>query len=291
MSAPGESARPAPWRPRAPLAAPGALEILRISTDAAGRLENAPREAGVVHSVFEEAVNILWHDERLLTLHGSGPLQAPFAAGLQRMPPAGVLRPAMPVSRLGRVIAAGSVTVSWRAATLVDTSLAPVLDPPTLLTRALLAVKAQPGAPALGSPRAREAQDRVGEGLRHHEARVFAEGARALIGLGEGLTPAGDDCLVGVLAVLARFRPSLLAADPGTVSELADCARAHTTIVGREFLLHALAGEFSEPVLGLMTADSEPAARGAAERLASMGASSGADTLNGMRLALADLPM
>ena len=61
--------------------------------------------------------------------------------------------------------------------------------------------------------------------------------------------------------------------------------RARTTAIGREFVLHALAGRFSEPVLAVLRARSRRSRRGRRARLAALGATSGADTLAGMRLA------
>ena len=54
---------------------------------------------------------------------------------------------------------------------------------------------------------------------------------------------------------------------------------------GREFVIDALAGRFSEPVLALLRARSAHEAAVAAGRLACLGATSGADILTGMRLA------
>ena len=51
-------------------------------------------------------------------------------------------------------------------------------------------------------------------------------------------------------------------------------------------LRHAIAGQFSEPLRDLAMADSPSAARAAVTSLARMGATSGADTLEGMRATL-----
>src|SRR5262249_61918740 len=96
------------------------------------------------------------------------------------------------------------------------------------------------------------------------------------------------DWLVGVLAVLRRLHREF-GASPHASAALARAARERTTIVAREFLLHALDGAFSEPVVALATAPGATAARAALARLLDMGASSGADTATGMRDALAAL--
>jgi hypothetical protein len=289
MSA-GQEARAGGFEPgRRQWGDPRAIRVLRLGTDVAARLETAPAEAGVIHSVFDRAVNILWHDGRLLTLHGPGPLLAPFAAGLERLPAPGSLGPAMPVRRGDRDIRLGRVTVGWRAATLVDTRVTPARGGAETLARVLRAAEIPAPAAGLGSRRGHEAQALVADGIRRGDSRALIRGARGLIGLGEGLTPAGDDCLIGVLAVLARFRPAMLRDDPAATAELAEQARTGTTIVGREFVLHALGGAFSEALADLVAAGSEADARRAVAQLLPLGATSGADTLAGMRLALGAL--
>jgi hypothetical protein len=129
-------------------------------------------------------------------------------------------------------------------------------------------------------------QRQIGRGIRGRDTRAFLAGAAALIGLGEGLTPAGDDCLVGALAVLSRFAPAWLAEQPVIRTAITAASEAGTTTVAREFLLHALDGSFSEPVVHLMHARSAAEALEYATRLAGMGGSSGADTLRGIGLAL-----
>ena len=261
------------------------VHVQRLAAGAARRLEAAPRALGRVHSVFERAVNILCHDGSLLTLHGPGSLAAPFAAAVDRLPPSGVLAPGMAVERMGERLVLDGRAIDWRGAEVVETALAAAGDG-SALAAALLAASLPAGAAALRSPAALDAQRRLAGGLRRGDARGFADGALRLIGLGEGLTPAGDDCLVGALAVVHRFRRGLLAAHPGVPREIAAAAREGTTVVAREFLLHALEGRFSEAVIALASAGTEAAARDALADLLAMGATSGADTAVGMRLGL-----
>jgi hypothetical protein len=118
---------------------------------------------------------------------------------------------------------------------------------------------------------------------------TFLDGACGLIGLGEGLTPAGDDCLVGALALIHRFDRPWLAAQPRIRAAVRSKTLRGTTAVAREFLLHALDGHFAESVADLVHADSVAGVREGAARLLAVGATSGADTLLGMGLALAAL--
>lgn len=258
--------------------------VLRLGASVDRRLQAAPRALGRVHSVFAHAVNVLCHDARLVTLHGPRPLAAPFAAALDHLPRPDLLAPGMDVQRMGGQLVLGELTLDWRGAEVVELTLAPAAGG-SALAAALLETPLPQGAPALRSPVALEGRRRLAAGLRQRDARDVVEGALRLVGLGEGLTPAGDDCLVGILAVVRRFRPDFLADHPVIATSIAAAAGDGTTAVGREFLLHALAGDFSEAVVALASARIEDAARAALGDLLSMGATSGADTAVGMRLA------
>jgi hypothetical protein len=48
----------------------------------------------------------------------------------------------------------------------------------------------------------------------------------------------------------------VLTGEPGAAAAIAAAAAARTTAIGREFVLHALAGRFSEPVLAVLRARS-----------------------------------
>ena len=260
--------------------------VSRLGDSAACRLAAGPRVIGRVHSVFERAVNLLGADGRLVTLHGPGPIAAPFAVALDERLPWRELEPGIPVHREGGgCLVLGALRLDCSAAPVVDTSIGAGSDP-RALADALAGAPRPLAAASLLSAIALEGRRRLAEGLRRGDAERFVDGARRLIGLGEGLTPAGDDLLVGSLAVARRFRPDFLLDNPGIEQALADTARDGTTLVAREFLLEALAGRFSEIVIALLTAADAPRARAALGDLLELGATSGADTATGMRLAL-----
>jgi hypothetical protein len=112
-----------------------------------------------------------------------------------------------------------------------------------------------------------------------------------LAGLGPGLTPAGDDLLVGACAAL-----SLLACtSPAVVRPaetllhlcrlVAEVATSRTTALSAVWLGHAGAGEFSQPVLALaqaLAAEQERGLTTAAATLVRQGASSGRCMLAGL---------
>lgn len=93
---------------------------------------------------------------------------------------------------------------------------------------------------------------------------------RQLIGLGPGLTPSGDDALVGALAVLWTRRPALHR--KLSVSILGHLRR--TSLIGAHYLWLAVHGQFSEAVH--MALNGEP------DSLLRSGATSGADAMVGI---------
>lgn len=248
----------------------GPLRVMRLGSVSLERLGREPEKSGRVHSVFERAVNVLWRDGHLLTLHGPGPLAAPFAVALDRLPPRGAVAPGMPVERW---------VFQCRDAERVALEM-----PEGQLGFAGDALPESAAAQALRSPAGARARQALARSIAARDARAFADAACSLIGFGEGLTPAGDDCVLGALAAIHRLAPGWLAAHAGQRDRLAEAARRRTTDVARDFLLEALDGRFAEPVLALLTALSDDLAGSAARRLLAMGATSGADTLCGIRL-------
>jgi hypothetical protein len=111
------------------------------------------------------------------------------------------------------------------------------------------------------------------------DRRAAEEAAAALVGLGAGLTPSGDDALVGFTAALTAARATL--ARP--IARAAADAGARTTLVARTYLDHAARGEYAERVHDLTAAvaagDATAVARGM-----SWGATSGADLVLGILL-------
>jgi hypothetical protein len=107
-----------------------------------------------------------------------------------------------------------------------------------------------------------------------------------LIGLGVGLTPSGDDYLVGLLAGLeASGNPArnVLAA------AIATHAPGRTTTIGASMLVHATRGAFAErlhDVLVAIASGRQDALSTLIGRAVAYGATSGTDTLVGMLAAL-----
>jgi hypothetical protein len=117
--------------------------------------------------------------------------------------------------------------------------------------------------------------------LARHDRAAAAKSAHDLIGLGPGVTPSGDDLLVGLeaaLHALADPRAGFLAAALTDIDE-------RTTVVAATLLRRAAQGEFAERIHRLLAALLGPDDRaipGAIERAVAWGATSGTDCLVGV---------
>jgi hypothetical protein len=112
-----------------------------------------------------------------------------------------------------------------------------------------------------------------------------AAAAARLIGLGPGLTPSGDDALVGIEAALhALARPSA-----GFLALALGDAEARTTDLAATLLRHAAAGEFAErlhTLLAVLLGSDDESVPAAIERAVAWGATSGIDCLLGVLIGL-----
>jgi hypothetical protein len=137
----------------------------------------------------------------------------------------------------------------------------------------------------------RKAAQRAIEGLLAAlwvgDRRGIVAGAGALAGLGPGLTPAGDDFLLGLMAGL-RTWPQCLAGRGLSVEEACQAiygaAAGKTNLLSIALLRSAREGMFSEAWHELLAALRQGEAsevRGAADRILGFGGTSGADALSG----------
>jgi len=115
----------------------------------------------------------------------------------------------------------------------------------------------------------------------------FAESLASLIGLGFGLTPSCDDFLVGLLSTMAFCREgfSHLEQFRNHLIEEIRPSLAKTTSVSSAFLDAALTSQFSEMILNFYldcNHTDEIIRRKNIEKIASIGHSSGIDSLNGI---------
>jgi uncharacterized protein DUF2877 len=112
-----------------------------------------------------------------------------------------------------------------------------------------------------------------------------AEVAARLVGLGPGLTPSGDDVLVGIEAALrALARPSA-----GFLALALGDVEGRTTALAATLLCHAAAGEFAERLHSLLAAllgSDDEVIPAAIDRAVAWGATSGTDCLLGVLIGL-----
>jgi hypothetical protein len=140
-----------------------------------------------------------------------------------------------------------------------------------------------------GDPFGRAAAARIDalrSALLGRDAQTAETAALALIGLGIGLTPSGDDFLVGLLAGLEATDNGMRRA---LAVAIAQAAPGRTTSFGAALLEHACRREFSQrlhDVLIAVAGRDHPELRHAIDRAMAYGATSGADTLAGLFLAL-----
>lgn len=261
------------------------------------QLPETPR-AGFVHSVFTHAVNLEWGEDGWISL-----VIPPV-----ELNPYGILLPELPsvrvsdlftVSRDGVVFQDGLVRIRLDEAAVCDLRLLPVEDfsegalknyrrmlctmlntsnvPPSLLNR-LLGIDGGEGNPLL-----EHGSEIVASALASRHCAGVAQHLLCIVGLGEGLTPAGDDFLAGVLAGSTgfggqdRMRKFL-------VEEIPKRARGRTTTISQRMLTAACNGEFSEPVIRVVRtfALEQRSVRRAMRNILHMGSTSGADTLAGI---------
>ena len=130
--------------------------------------------------------------------------------------------------------------------------------------------------------------ERLAEAVRAADPMAAGLAAESLVGLGPGLTPSGDDALVGLAAaVTAMAAPRTL--DATFLGRVADAAPTRTTTVSATFLRHASAGQFSaglHQLMGVLIGPDPSDAAATIERCVAYGATSGTDTLVGVVMGL-----
>ena len=122
----------------------------------------------------------------------------------------------------------------------------------------------------------------IAAGLGTGDRAALVEGAGLLAGLGPGGTPAGDDFLVGAMAA------AWLLGDAADAAAIAEAAAGRTSTLSAAFLHAAGLGELAAPwhtLLEALAAGRPERVEKAAMILESIGASSGADALDGFILA------
>jgi hypothetical protein len=130
--------------------------------------------------------------------------------------------------------------------------------------------------------------ERIARACLSHDLPGVLKHAEALIGLGEGLTPSGDDFLGGLF--FARFLlscsyPQLNYLELANLLEWIDAFQSHTNLISFALLKDNIAGHALEPLnrfgIALLTNQPEEGATSAASDLIQVGHSTGWSLLTG----------
>lgn len=274
------------------------LRAVRLTAEAARRLRGSSG-SGRVHSAFARTVNLELDDlgnSGWVSLHGPGPIPAPFGIACERQPATAGLE-GLPVWVEAHAVVLGArLRISLDGATVSET----LLPTPTVLpslsgcltralaggaagllpaTAALLTGSAMPTDPLTDA--ASPALARLCAATSARDVTGCLAAALPLLGLGPGLTPAGDDCLVGWLAGAWTASAEGRGLVGAMGRRLLALATDRTGPLSHAFLAAAVTGAAAEPLRGFALAPDD--ARLA--DLLALGATSGADLLAGYLLA------
>ena len=271
---------PMPARPaadgRGPVPSP--LRPAAASTLAPAWLHGDPGTARVV-AVFERAAYLL-RDDEVLPVLAPGALALPGGLRVGHVTDLLALRLRAGdevLAGLGEVVAAdGGLVVrrTWRPWAAPSAAL-----PADASERALAAIDATP-----------DLTDDLPPDVLAEAAQVLPRGrVEALLGLGPGLTPAGDDVLCGLLLGL---RATGREADRARLEARVGAVLGRTTALSATLLTQAAAGYAVPPVVDLLHAWHRPTATAddlaeLVDEVASVGHTSGRALLLGLRTALA----
>jgi hypothetical protein len=252
---------------------------------------------GIVHSVFARACNIAC-EFGLLTIAAPGLTDGPMVWRLAAGAPLDFRHLFHPGERLRRRQAMAFTrevkldlgsAATWRPSSLPRTSTGQLS---ANLQRATAALDLR--RPVRSSVIEREGQASL-RSLEDACRRLDVERATAeihrLVGWGEGLTPAGDDALVGLLAALGALAPGDAERLPflRSLSAVIVSGAPRTTDISAHYLRLAAHGHFNADVTDLrhafLAADESgegDSMRNALESALDVGATSGADMVAGM---------
>lgn len=242
------------------------------------------RRIGEVHSVFKNSLYVLTKDGRLISIVGPNSYNMPINIRVRL--PKGLaigdlgLSPGAPVRRSGDLlIVGGDLSINLRGAAIWEPTKGkpPALDAAKLLhsigeiegvaskwipsgglgsliphRRAL--ISGDPAGIPLGNPMTSKAALGIAglfKAIKERDPNGIDRSVRGLIGLGPGLTPSGDDFLMGFFASSMfgmrgrrdRFGPSMALLRRSILR-----ARSLTTPVSQELFLHAIEGGVAEPI-------------------------------------------
>jgi hypothetical protein len=270
-------------------------KVIAASTGVLPLLQAAPWE-GSITAVFQRSILCTAPDKRLLHLHSGPQLVSPFSLRMQgdfaTVRREGRLVQGMPVRMIGPAIAiAEHVHLRLDEITAYQSPrhMQADIDPEAVgMAGQVLKTDGRPrGFERV--PGTHALVTMIQQALANGDDARMLEAARGLIGFGPGLTPSGDDFLVGCLRGLWLMRRNELAMrqklDRWRIALLPDLDE-RTTHVGAEFIRHALHGAFAEVLdqaaLSLLIPSHPQTVQSAVGRLLTQGETSGTDTALGL---------
>ncbi len=132
--------------------------------------------------------------------------------------------------------------------------------------------------------------DAIRDALRANDLAAFEAAALRVLGLGHGLTPSGDDFVGGILFALHHApRPQWRSAMPGLHSRIRAAAAVSTNIISAALLddlMYGASYSVLHQLLAALQTKHPPVIEEATAQLLRLGATSGADMLAGLLLAL-----
>ncbi len=245
-------------------------------------------QQAVVHSVFDQACNLRNEREEWLSLalpaSGIGPFTIVvtlLAGGFRHW-----LAPGMPASITRHTLALPPLSIHLAGAALWESCPDWQGVPPQALAAALARLPAWlPPCSLTQTPyvaTAQKAQAALQAGFQQGDLAACCHGAQQLGGVGPGLTPAGDDFLLGVMAALWLVWPAARARLFNQA--IAAAAGPRTTSLSAAWLAAAAVGNVSShwhQLLPALSAGQPDALKAAVDAIVTIGASSGADALAG----------
>jgi hypothetical protein len=236
---------------------------------------------GVVHSVFERAVNLLV-DGELWTVLGTARADSPFGLRLASGGARFDVRVADPVSVRAGYVGVGRLVLDCRTASRWTPTRWRHPTPGLAARLANVERAARPRAWAESAAMAREVTD-----AQCGSDAELARAVRRIVGRGPGLTPAGDDVLVGVLALLTSGAAGATGVRASVRLVDAITPRLPTTPdISRHLLSQATRGLPNRALhdLGhaLLEGASDDDLAGTLDRLLDTGCTSGADACMGL---------
>lgn len=241
---------------------------------------------GTVHSVFRNSVNLRFPGEGLLCVHR---FDFGVLPGSYYVPELDTqeLRPGEPVLGSETGLRMGRLELTFHPQTRrIDTSI-PRRDRERIslthwqrLRGMLDARQSETSEGEIMKELYRRLRREIIElrkGLRNGDREEIRRRCEALVGLGQGLTPTGDDMLLGALAALTMYEPEL-----GTgLAEAVTPLLKRTNDISAGYLRQAVQGRAATPVIGALEA-LVTGEQSAAETLLRVGHSSGGDILEGI---------